>query len=397
MNKFSFLILSTVLLGYAALRPAAQALTKPSPWNKLCCSVGLSTKEVTNFCKSRSPAEEQEIKEASHQTLSRKNSLKALLYDTCSNLPLDLIMLILSYDQYILEQGSPVYALADLGHNKIASAGRAICIWDLGCDQSNPQRCSRKISVQPALITALAVSKTGKLIAGTSVNQYAVHKIFCSEEDPAHCVTRTLVLDNKKVPTGLCNEALMVWDQDLSSCVRIEPQTQNLQVPTSQHPLQELPSYQRTWDIEASKHISDRAELIDLRQAPFLLDSPISGAYSIIWKNGKKVYAFGCENGCLILFDTIKMGGKKNLQAHATPIRALAPISDDLCASGSDDGVIKIWSIKTGMSIATISDHVHAIRALLFLPEKKWLISGSDDGTIIIHPIDFVTSHLNFV
>ena len=393
MNKFSFLVLSTVLLGYAALHPAAQSITKLSFWNKLCCFVGLSTKEVTNFCKSSSPAEEQEIKEASYQTLSRKNSLKALLYDTCSSLPLDLIMLILSYDQYILEQGSPVYALADLGHNKIASAGRAICTWDLGCDQSNPQRCSRKISIQPALITALAVSKTGKLIAGTSVNQYAVHKILCSEEDPSHCVTRTLVLGNKKVPTGLCNEALMVWNQDLSSCVRIEPQAQNLHVFTSQHPPQKLPSYQRSWDIEVSKHISDRAELIGLQQAPFLLDSPISGACSVIWKDDKKGHAFGCENGCLILFDMTEMSGKKILQAHATPIRALASISDGLCASGSDDGVIKIWSIQTGMNIATISDHVHAIRALLFLPEKKCLVSGSDDGTIIIHPLDFVTSH----
>ena len=393
MNKFSLLVLSTVLLGYAALHPAAQALAKPSLWDKLCCFLGASTKKVTNFYKPSSPAEDQEIKEASHQTLSRKNSLKALFYDTCSSLPLDLIMLILSYDQYILEQGSPVYALADLGHNKVASAGRDICIWDLGCDQSNSQRCSRKISVQPALITALAVSKTGKLIAGTSVNQYAVHKIFCSEEDPSHCATRTLVLGNKKVPTGLCNEALMVWDQDLSSCVRIEPRTQNLRVFTSQHPLQKLPSYQRSWDIEASKHISDKAEFADLPQDPFLIDSPVSGACSIIWKDDKKVYAFGCANGCLILFDMTKMSGKKISQAHAAPIQVLASISDDLCASGSDDGVIKIWSIQTGRSIATISDHVHAIRALLFLPEKKWLISGSDDGTIIVHPIDFVTSH----
>lgn len=66
-----------------------------------------------------------------------------------------------------------------------------------------------------------------------------------------------------------------------------------------------------------------------------------------------------------------------NVNAHALPIRAVAFSPDSqLLLSGSDDGQIKVHSIKSGELVKTLSGHGSWILDLDFAPNGSHFASG---------------------
>lgn len=55
----------------------------------------------------------------------------------------------------------------------------------------------------------------------------------------------------------------------------------------------------------------------------------------------------------------------------------------DILISGSNDSKIRLWNLKNGSIIKTLTGHTRNVRCLL-LYDKNTLISGSDDKTIRI-------------
>eukprot|EP00002_Diphylleia_rotans_P028034 TRINITY_DN5651_c0_g2_i1.p2 TRINITY_DN5651_c0_g2~~TRINITY_DN5651_c0_g2_i1.p2 ORF type:complete len:108 (-),score=10.84 TRINITY_DN5651_c0_g2_i1:408-731(-) len=51
-------------------------------------------------------------------------------------------------------------------------------------------------------------------------------------------------------------------------------------------------------------------------------------------------------------------------------------------ASGSRDKSVKIWDVHTGQLVFTLTGHDNWVRALLFHPNGRHLLSCSDDKTI---------------
>jgi len=51
-------------------------------------------------------------------------------------------------------------------------------------------------------------------------------------------------------------------------------------------------------------------------------------------------------------------------------------------ASGSGDGIIKLWNLETGKLLATLTAHSGHIHALAISPDGQILASGSGDGTV---------------
>ncbi len=73
-----------------------------------------------------------------------------------------------------------------------------------------------------------------------------------------------------------------------------------------------------------------------------------------------------------------------NLTGHTRYVTCLAIIlNDGLLASGSDDKTIKIWNLKAGTQIKTLTNHKAKITSLLDLKDAR-LASTSEDNTLKI-------------
>lgn len=72
-------------------------------------------------------------------------------------------------------------------------------------------------------------------------------------------------------------------------------------------------------------------------------------------------------------------------QPNAVRITALAFNPDGkILVSGSLDGTIKIWDVKTGELLFTLHGHKKAVTTIAFSPDGKTMASGSRDFSIII-------------
>ena len=56
--------------------------------------------------------------------------------------------------------------------------------------------------------------------------------------------------------------------------------------------------------------------------------------------------------------------------------------NENRLASGSEDGVTKLWNLDTGEAIRTYTDHTDAITAVVFSEDGQTLISASKDDTV---------------
>ncbi|HEY9820825.1 MAG TPA: serine/threonine-protein kinase [Candidatus Sericytochromatia bacterium] len=60
---------------------------------------------------------------------------------------------------------------------------------------------------------------------------------------------------------------------------------------------------------------------------------------------------------------------------------AISP-DGSLLASGSDNKTIRLWDLKTGVAIATLTGHSQGVKSVAFSPDGTILGTGSDDRTI---------------
>ena len=70
-------------------------------------------------------------------------------------------------------------------------------------------------------------------------------------------------------------------------------------------------------------------------------------------------------------------------RSHSDLVKALLKLNDNYFVSGSFDNTIKIWDIKTFLSLQTLSDNTSKILCLLKLDNNE-LVSCSDDNKIKI-------------
>lgn len=53
-----------------------------------------------------------------------------------------------------------------------------------------------------------------------------------------------------------------------------------------------------------------------------------------------------------------------------------------MLASGSEDYSVKLWDVRSGKELRTLSGHGDKVIAVAFSPDGRTLASGGNDGTI---------------
>jgi WD repeat-containing protein 55 len=74
-------------------------------------------------------------------------------------------------------------------------------------------------------------------------------------------------------------------------------------------------------------------------------------------------------------------------KAHPSPISRVHFANDTLLISGDDDGMVKVWDLRSSECIFDAHDQSEAITGLLFDEEHTNIIASALDGTIAIHDI----------
>ena len=69
------------------------------------------------------------------------------------------------------------------------------------------------------------------------------------------------------------------------------------------------------------------------------------------------------------------------LQRHTTDVDSVAFLQDGkTLASGGKDPLIKLWDVKTGSLMRTLSGHTRSVESLASSPNGKTLVTGESGG-----------------
>ncbi|KAG7173068.1 WD repeat-containing protein 55-like isoform X2 [Homarus americanus] len=85
----------------------------------------------------------------------------------------------------------------------------------------------------------------------------------------------------------------------------------------------------------------------------------------------------------LAVIDTQNSAVKEHIKdAHESPIFSFLPIDENLCATGDDDGTVKIWDLRKKNSIFDFRCGEQAVSSLITDESKKILVAAVNDGSI---------------
>lgn len=111
-----------------------------------------------------------------------------------------------------------------------------------------------------------------------------------------------------------------------------------------------------------------------------------SPAYVCAADSTSTLFALGCSDGSVIVYDIENGFVTHSLKGHGTTVSALCfygvlNSSKWILASGDTHGLIKIWDLVKRKAIATLDEHTNAVRGLAF--QDGVMISGGRDDVVI--------------
>jgi hypothetical protein len=94
----------------------------------------------------------------------------------------------------------------------------------------------------------------------------------------------------------------------------------------------------------------------------------------------------GLKGGLVIVWDLESSKVKYNLQGHSSPVTSIAMAKCEniptFLLTAALDGKIKWWDIRTKGTPMNIKGHLETVRSLSISPDCKYVASGSDDGLV---------------
>jgi WD40 repeat protein len=73
----------------------------------------------------------------------------------------------------------------------------------------------------------------------------------------------------------------------------------------------------------------------------------------------------------------------RTFEDHGDRVVAVAVFRDERMVTGSYDGKLRLWDLKTGVMLKKMEGHRSRVRALAVSPDEKWIASGDENGELI--------------
>lgn len=73
---------------------------------------------------------------------------------------------------------------------------------------------------------------------------------------------------------------------------------------------------------------------------------------------------------------------------HVQECTCVALSSNGILATGSVDQTVKLWDFETGRLLAAVHAHFGPVRSVTLSADGRTLVSGGDDGIIIVWCVD---------
>lgn len=104
------------------------------------------------------------------------------------------------------------------------------------------------------------------------------------------------------------------------------------------------------------------------------------------------LFAFGQETGTVVLADARTAAQKSTLTGHTGAVNALAFNADtSRLISGSEDGLVIVWQINTdgtGVEFKRLNGHTTPVKSVTFSPDGTLAASGDATGTIYVWDVN---------
>jgi len=99
--------------------------------------------------------------------------------------------------------------------------------------------------------------------------------------------------------------------------------------------------------------------------------------------------ASGSDDKTTKLWDVKSGSLVRTLSGHTSYVYSVAFSPDgNLLASGSGDKTTKLWDVKSGSLIRTLTGHTDPVYSVAFSPDGNLLASGSSDGTLLFGDVE---------
>ena len=152
-----------------------------------------------------------------------------------------------------------------------------------------------------------------------------------------------------------------------------------------------LPNKVQLWDLkkETSREFDGLTDWVRC------LDISADGSYVVAGSGGfddeNREFVIGKDN-LAILWDVKTATEVQRFGPINNPITAVAisPDSQEI-ATGSDDGLVRVWDQTTGQVKLELSGHGPMVRSVKFVPKHHWVASGGIDSTIRVWDLDSAT------
>lgn len=105
-----------------------------------------------------------------------------------------------------------------------------------------------------------------------------------------------------------------------------------------------------------------------------------------------------CLQGDMRLWDVATRNQLRTFEGHTDWIRSVVfSPNGRLALSGSDDGTLRLWDVETGAQVRTFEGYENDINSVAFSPDGRLALSGSADSTVQLWDVETGTQVRKFV